>query len=194
MDNLIERLDTWLAQNRADYYRQLEPGLTQEQIEELESTLGNTLPDEMRALLMWRNGQSSRNFKSIYYNYMLIGADDIAEIVEMNNEMLAHGQFNKPNWWDPQWVPFMDNGAGDYYCIDFAGTFDGVPGQIIEFNHDYEGRSIQHRNFRHWLQTLVDALEQGALEDDEYGIQPTEEFDALYALINPGYPIRKEAG
>src|SRR4051812_9635367 len=155
MDDLVERLDKWLAENRPDYYSKLEPGLSGEELADLEATLEVALPPEMRALLMWRNGQNARNSHSIYHNYMFIGSDDIADIFAMNNDMLDNEEFDKANWWHHGWVPFLDNGAGDYYCVDFAGSFDGVPGQVLEFNHDYEGRTIQYPSLRQWLETLV---------------------------------------
>ena len=34
----------------------------------------------------------------------------------------------------------------------------------------------------------MEACEQGYLEDGDYGMEPTEEFDALDKRINPGYP------
>ena len=195
MSDLIERLDMWLAENRPDYYKALQPGASEETVAALEEQLGVTLPTTFRDLLKWRNGQAPRNFDSIYQNYSLIDAEEIAGTRQSNNELLAAGDFDQANWWDAQWVPFLGNGGGDFYCIDYAGSFGGKKGQIIVWNHDYEARPVEHVDFDHWLQTLVEALEKGFLvDDDPYGWQPTEEFDALYAEINLGYPIENEAG
>jgi len=105
------------------------------------------------------------------------------------------GDFDQANWWFPEYVPFLSNGGGDNYCIDYAGSFGGTKGQIIAWNHDYEARPIEHVDFHHWLQTVVEDLERGCLAyDEEYGMQPTEEFDAMYQETNPGYPIDNDAG
>lgn len=195
MEPMLERLDKWLATNRVEYYQKLASGATETDLDELAELLDNSLPEGLRSLLQWRNGQDTRNFESIYYNYSLMGSEDIAEVVEMNNSMLAHGEFNQANWWNTQWIPFLQNGAGDYYCIDLAGSFGGTKGQVLEYNHDYEGRNIQHPDFAAWLQTLVEGCEQHLLEYDDTGMQPTsEEFDTLYEKINPGYPISRKAG
>jgi len=77
MSDLIERLDKWLAENRPGYYRELEPGASEEQVVAIEGSLGVRLPDELRELLKWRNGQGPRNFDSIYYNYLFMSADEI---------------------------------------------------------------------------------------------------------------------
>jgi cell wall assembly regulator SMI1 len=195
MSDLIERLDRWLAENRPDYYSGLQPGISEEEVVALEAKLGVALPTGLRNLLKWHNGQAPKNYDSIYHNYSLIDAEEIAGIRESNNELLAAGDFDQPNWWDPQWIPFLGNGGGDNYCVDLAGSFGGTKGQIIVWNHDYEARPVEHVDFEHWLQTLVEALERGYLvDDDPYGMQPTEEFDDLYKEINPGYPIDNEAG
>jgi cell wall assembly regulator SMI1 len=195
MSDLLERLDKWLAGNEPDYYKDLEPGISEPEVAVLEAQLGVTLPDELRELLKWRNGQGPRNFGSVYYNFSFMSAGDIEGTRSTNNELLEAGDFDQPNWWFPEYVPFLENGGGDHYCIDNAGSFGGIKGQVIVWNHDYESRPIEHIDFHHWLQTLVEGLERGYLvHDDGYGMQPTEEFDAMYAEINPGYPIDNDAG
>jgi len=195
MSDLIERLDKWLAKNVPEYYKELEPGISEQEVAALEAQLGVALPGEFRELLKWRNGQGPRNFDSIYYNFSLMSADEIEGTRSTNNKLLKAGDFDQKNWWFPEYVPFLSNGGGDNYCIDYAGSFSGTKGQIIVWNHDYEARPIEHVDFHHWLQTLVVGLERGYLEHDEdYGMQPTEEFDAMYAEINPGYPIDNDAG
>lgn len=194
MATLIERLDKWLKENRAEYYQKLSPGANDEDLAELEELIDAKLPDGLRALLKWRNGQDARNYDSVYYNYQLMGSEDIADVVDMNNSMLENEEFDQANWWDTHWIPFLQK-DGDYYCIDMAGSFGGSVGQVIEFNHDYEGRDVEHPNFDAWLETLVEACEQGLMEEDDTGLQPSsDEFDELYEKINPGYPIKHKAG
>lgn len=196
MADLIEGLDKHLLQTRPDYYAKLNPGLTEDEIADLETRLGCTLPEEFKALYRWRNGQAPGNYKSFFYNYSLMDADDIAETAEMHKDLLEGGDYDVADWWVPGWVPFLSNGAGDNYCIDTVGHFDGAKGQILEFNHDYESREINYASFGKWLETTVQGLEQGLLEyNEEDGVQAVDErFDALLAELNPGYPISKWAG
>src|SRR5947209_3402000 len=102
MSDLIERLDGWLAKNRPDYYKELEPGASEEQVAALESQLGVTLPDELRDLLKWRNGQGPKNFDSIYYNFSFMSADEIKGLRSTNNKLLKSGDFDQVNWWFPE--------------------------------------------------------------------------------------------
>jgi cell wall assembly regulator SMI1 len=194
MSDLIERLDRWLAANQPEHYEGLAPGATEEEVAKLELQLSFVLPEEFRELLKWRNGQRQDEYDSIYYTFSFLSASEIEGTRRTNNELLDAGDFDQTNWWFPEYVPFLESAGGDNYCIDFAGSFGGTKGQIIVWNHDYEARPIEHADFQHWLQTIVEALEHGYLEDGDYGMEPTEEFDALYKEINPGYPIDNKAG
>jgi cell wall assembly regulator SMI1 len=195
MQDTVQRLDRWLAENRPDYYAKLNPGLTDDELTALEQQLGNTLPEALKTLLRWRNGQAPGNRKSFYYNYTLMDAEDIAETIKTHNDLLASGDYKRANWWSPRWIPFLDNGAGDTYCVDTEGSFGGAQGQVLEFNHDYESRRIHADNLESWLETVSQGLEQGLLEYDEYGMEPVDDrFDELRAEMNPGYPLDKYAG
>jgi cell wall assembly regulator SMI1 len=48
MEDLIERLDRWLRENRLKYYSKLLPGLTDEEILALEEALCISLPPEVK--------------------------------------------------------------------------------------------------------------------------------------------------
>jgi cell wall assembly regulator SMI1 len=191
MSDLIERLDRWLAANRPEYYKGLAPGASEKEIAAVEAKLGVTLPDELRELLKWRNGQKSTRFGGIYHTFALMSAKDIEETRRAYNKLLEEGDFEEENWWFPEYVPFLVSAGGDNYCIDYVGSFGGTKGQIIVWNHDYESRPIEYADFHHWLQTIVEALEHGYLNSD---MRPTRDFDAFYKEINPGYPIDNDAG
>jgi cell wall assembly regulator SMI1 len=194
--DLIERLDKWVKENRPSVYEKLLPGLSSEEISRLEKDLGVALPDQMRAFLEWRNGQTLYDVESFYYNYTLMDAGDIGESNDMLNELLEGGDFDRENWWNPKWVPFMANGAGDYYCVDMEGSFGGQVGQVLEFNHDYEARDIQFPSFAKWLETTVEAFEAGLFEYGDYGMEPVddEQYQAVRKRISPGYPVKQKAG
>jgi cell wall assembly regulator SMI1 len=195
MEDLIARLDAWLSRERPEFYAHLLPGLTDAALRDLETRLGRALPAEFQAFYRWRNGQDASYFESFFHNFSLMPAVHIVEAQRVLNDLLEAGDFDLPNWWSPQWVPFLYNGAGDHYCVDTGGSFGGVPGQVLMFNHDWENRDIEYPSFHAWLATVVEALEAGMFEYGEYGMQPVDDaWDALCAVRNPGYPIEHDAG
>ncbi|HMA33107.1 MAG TPA: SMI1/KNR4 family protein [Chloroflexia bacterium] len=189
MNDLIQRLNTWLQKNRPTYYEQLLPGATDEDILLLEHILAIELPQDFKMLLQWKNGQSYKA-QSFWDGYKLIPSNSIIAAYQMleNDWRVKTPEFIQNNWWNPKWMPFLYDGSGNYYCLDMMGVFGGKPGQIIIYWHDETQREIAHESFYKWLETVVRAWELELEEEDPfYG-----EYGALFQEINPGYPVIKE--
>ncbi len=196
METLIKRLDSWLKNNRPDYYAKLQPGLSGEAIAEFEKTLGLEMPTAFKALYQWRNGQQPSSFEGLQYNQSFMNIEAIKEARQVLNDLFEGEDAEEENWWKPQWVPFLDNGGGDHLCIDMDGTFTGQKGQIIEFWHDWEDRSIQYANLENWLETFVTSLEKNLWMDDDgdFPLVDEDAWETYYTTHNPGYPIENAAG
>ena len=75
-------------------------------------------------------------------------------------------------WWNVGWIPFADNGGGDYYCVDMAPTGAGTRGQIISHSHESGEHKVLAASLADYLNDLAQSLEANAFEyDDEYGIR-----------------------
>ena len=191
IDELIARLNAALQKRRPDFYKCLQPGLTNAQILSLEEKVGVTLPDDFKKFYAWKNGQNIEAGRFVA-NYDFMDVNGIIYTVEMMNHMTQGGEFDRANWWNIGWIPFLYNGGGDSVCLDLAGSFNGEIGQIIEFWHASADRDITHQSFYKWLETLVLAMESGVLpydDNDDY----YDEFKVLEAKNNPGYPIENIA-
>jgi cell wall assembly regulator SMI1 len=195
MAELLERLDRWLSAHRPVYYAHLQPGAPDDRIKEVEEPFRVPLPVALKALYRWKNGQTPANRASLQYNRMFLDLDGVGEAHEVNTEMLLSGDFSKPNWWSARWFPFLDNGAGDLVCVDLEGTFTGKVGQVLEFNHDWEARTILFPSLDAWLAAFVVSLEHGMWEESASGFQPIgSAYDEMVKAWYPEYPIRTEAG
>jgi cell wall assembly regulator SMI1 len=67
----------------------------------------------------------------------------------------------KSDWWNPAWIPFTYNGAGDHLCLDLDPAEDGSYGQVIRMWHDDAERTLEYSSFLEWLTNYVEDLEQG---------------------------------
>lgn len=177
---VIGRLDAWLRMHRPAYYAQLLPGVNDEQWRSFEAALGLSLPDEMREFFRWRNGQALDCYAGLVGNFGLMATATMLEERAALNELLRSGEIEVPNWWSPGWVPFLDDVAGDFYCLDTEGTFTGQAGQIICYWHDYGRRSVIAPDFSSWLSTVVTRLEAGEVGVEEYRVEIADSPD--------GYP------
>src|SRR5262245_42344895 len=115
VQNLIQRLDLWLKENRPDYYKHLSPGATEEQIHLLEEGLNFELPEQFRDFLRWKNGQDDDG--KLLDNYTLLSCDEILQTWKSLKIDQEDGIFELQNWWNHKWLPFLYDFAGNYCCI-----------------------------------------------------------------------------
>ncbi len=196
MERLIVRLDRWLKEHRPAYYAELQPGLSGVRLREFERAVGLPVPDEFKALYVWKNGQAPKCFAALQFNRMFMSIEDVLGRHRLLTEMLEGGEFDLAMWWSPRWVPFLENHGGDLLCLDMGGAFTGVEGQIINFWHDWESRSIIYPSLEKWLETFVNSLEARMWQEVGGDLHPVDEdeWHAFLGEMNPGYPIRANAG
>jgi len=191
MEDLIQRLDQWLQQNRPVYYGYLQPGLTDEQLRNFEETLGIKLPLDFQLFYKWRNGRPlsllSSGFSSLVPGFTWLSAEGVVS-------NLSHWEGAEEvavNWWHPRWIPFLTDDTSIFICLDMQGSFEGKVGQV---DGDEPQRNIMHENFAKWLETIVVALERRLFTGDEGSgrfIWLNNYIQLLYE-INPDYPIENE--
>jgi len=191
MHTLIERLDRWYHTFRPAHLKGLNPGADDAALQRLRDRASAPLPPLLEELLSWHDGTAHDCYEGFQFNRHLMSCDDIVTVMDELEELRAAGEFEEPFWWNEQWLPFLDNGGGDFICVDLGGCFDGVPGQIVEFWHDDADRAIAYPSFEAWLETFVVALERGMFAEENGGLHPNDDgdFDAFVAARHPGYPI-----
>jgi cell wall assembly regulator SMI1 len=186
MQTILQQVDTLLRIHRPDYYARLQPGASASELDALELALGLQLLPDYRTLYTWKNGQ--RGFKTLHHNLTFMSLKQAQEAHTILTGLLRGGEFSRANWWHPAWIPFLDNGGGNHYCLDLAGSFTGRVGQIIEFRHDHPARTILAPSLSAWLADYATLL---ATTDWE------EMIGDLYLdwiPRTPGYPIAMQAG
>lgn len=201
IQTIIHRVDSLLRAHRPAYYARLERAARARELRAFQSALGSGLKDnasvsepavldggwgEHQALYSWKNGQ--RGFAALHHNLTFMRLGQAREAHEILTGLLRKGDFTHANWWHPGWIPFLDNGAGDHYCVDTAGVFTGHAGQIIEFRHDNPGRNIVAPNLAAWLSDVASMLDETDWSD------PEAESYLEWTPRTPGYPIVMKAG
>jgi cell wall assembly regulator SMI1 len=156
--DLIQRLDKWLAAKRAPYYKELNPGASPQDLDGFEFKFEIKLPADFREFYQWRNGQSG--YASFQFNLMFSPLADITDTKDTLDGMIGF-DFEDPKWWRRSWIPFLNNGGGDHWCLDLTAEDGGTPGQILVFYHDDATRQAKHPSFNAWLFDLVASMESG---------------------------------
>ena len=91
INNILNRLDRWLAAHRQRYRNGLQPGASPAELETLQESLGCPLPAELRSLLAWHNGQSADFSGHFEQDWDLMNAVAIASAKrDLDGEVGAH--------------------------------------------------------------------------------------------------------
>jgi cell wall assembly regulator SMI1 len=159
MTVLLARLDQWLNAERERFQQALRPGATAAECDALASDLGKPLPEELRALLMWHNGQTPDVPGAFEQSWMLLSTEEIAEAKKELDEHPHEG-------WQKDWLPFLGDDNGDYRCLNLGSP--GCP--VLECWRGRADHPVIAPSLSAWLESFVAALERGAyVEDPERG-------------------------
>ncbi|MGV3611407.1 MAG: SMI1/KNR4 family protein [Fluviicola sp.] len=180
MKEIVEKLNTLIAGRRAEFYADLQESLNDQQIDSLQEKYKIQLPQDLRELYKWKNGQDDSSYEAFVNNSTFIPLEEALEIAAEMTSMIGH-DFEIENWWNEKWIPIFHNGGGDYICYDSGGVFTGKAGQIIEFWHADNDRNVISPSLESFLENLNDFYEQ----TDE------ADFDEYFEIESPeNYPMR----
>jgi cell wall assembly regulator SMI1 len=155
MTVLLARLDQWLNAQRERFQQALNPGATAAECDALAAELGKPLPDELRAVLMWHNGQNPDVTGAFEQNWMLLSTNEIAEAKKELDEHPHEG-------WQKNWLPFLGDDNGDYRCLDLGSP--GCP--VLECWRGRADHPVVAPSLSAWLESFVAALERGDYAED----------------------------
>jgi cell wall assembly regulator SMI1 len=172
MNELWDRLKSWLVQNAPELLETLQPGASEERIAALEKHFGATLPDDYRTFLQLCNGQAA-DAQFGFYDGELLSTDNVKFQWDVWKKLLDANTFSgyqsqpqegvKNDWWNSCWIPFTNDGSGNNLCLDLDPEGDGKVGQVITMWHDSSERELIFPNFTGWLENVVDGLESGEI-------------------------------
>jgi cell wall assembly regulator SMI1 len=159
LPDLLARVDQWLAKHRPRFAKALLPGATPAECTALQSALGHVLPEELRLWLGWHNGQSPDIVGAFESSWSLLSTRQIAEV---KKELDAEASAN----WHAAWIPFLDDDAGNYVCIDARQP--GSP--VRECWLSTSKHALIAPSLTAWVADVLAAMERGEyVEDPERG-------------------------
>ena len=153
MNLSLAKLDEWLREHRADFYPKLNPPASEQQLMEIESELGLTLPQDFRELLLWKNGQQDQATDTFHplTGEMFMSADGTVQTMRDMKELIRYGDVG-PDSWNSSWIPFMSNGGGDHSCLDTRS------GAVVAHDHETQVPAKRFDSLEEWLAALVTEL------------------------------------
>jgi cell wall assembly regulator SMI1 len=152
---LLGRLEQWLKEHRPRYAAALSPGATAAELDALQTALGVPLPDSLRTLLAWHNGQAGDFVGCFEASWRLLGKDRIAAL---RRELLA----NAENGWERPWIPFLEDDRDNCVFLD-----TGQPeAPVRAYWQVTKQRPVLAPSLAAWLKDFVEAVIRGEYTQD----------------------------
>lgn len=140
----LKRLDAWFEQHRPRFWRGLNPPATAEELR----AVGRPLPAALRVLLSWHNGQSMDFVGAFEESWFFMGTDRMETAIE-----------EVP----PACVPFLNDDAGSYRCLDASGA-------VVDVTAGEDATTLIVNSLTAWIWRFTEDVEQGRyVEDEERG-------------------------
>ncbi|MGL4619340.1 MAG: SMI1/KNR4 family protein [Chroococcidiopsis sp.] len=178
MEDIWKGIEAWLAVNAPELLDSLKPGATEAEIQETESFLGVSLPEDVKAFYRIHDGQWAwydkpelERYNSLYNLHRFLPLSrlreewkiwlDVFENLEPEYQWVTLDRGETVPTWSQKFIPLTSDGCGDAYFLDMSAVLlGGNVGQIIE-NRKCNGLYPVASSFRVWVEMFVADLEAG---------------------------------
>lgn len=182
LESFLNRIADGLSRlGRSTAVQSLQRGVTGETTAEVLSAVGLEASDEITELYRWRNGlapdaQLPLGELWIVPGFFLSSVQDV---------VLDYRACAQDSRWDPNWIPVMPSGGGDFLLVDQGPASHGA---VRHFRIDEVECPIEFTSLTLMFQTYAAAFDEGVIfaTDDGYLEQDDDAFAVLAARYNPG--------
>ena len=198
MDELWLTLEHWLGQYFPEVLADLNPGCSDEEINELERHLDCKLPTDFKALYRCHNGQKGQatgifcglpflSLGRVYEQWTAwrdLAQDFAKEAEDFDDENLAAeitgesypADAIKPTYINLKWIPFSDDSSGNHLGVDLDPGSTGVIGQVINFGTDENNKFVIASSLTDFIAWMVGQYQAGNYQRSEHSLSLQEPF------------------
>ena len=186
----LDEIDAWMTE-AAPEIRAAHGTASEEELERL-ATFGDATAD---LITLYRRFGGTTDWQPFWEGNELVPPQSAIALREMMNGHESGGIFYRwmpGEWWNPRWLPFLDNHSSDMYCIDLD------TGEVVLWSKDSAARPALAPSLAAWLGLIVLGSREGLVEwDADAGAQavtPTlGQLNRLHERVLPGYPTARVA-
>lgn len=150
------RFENWLCEFTPVSFRwPLAHGATPAQLDSFESSIGATLPKDVRESYLRHDGSAGVGVLAFVGEDEWVGLDQSLKhwrfFQSIKADLEEAGWLNTPKGpmkevhMSPGWIPVSDNAGGDHLCIDLDPAKGGRIGQLFSYWHEYGAWRGWHR-------------------------------------------------
>lgn len=184
-EELLSRLQPLLEQKAPEVARVLQPGISDEQIQALESKGRFRLSGELKALYRWHNGMSTNGWLNFIPGHFFHPLEEVVagrlglEAQVKANTRAQRAAFEIFAGHTKTWVMILDDGAGDGYFFD--------PERNSFFYHFAETASYQwYPSLRNFLAGVIECYETDAFYSTNVtnSVRLEEDYERSAKVLN----------
>ncbi|GGD86277.1 SMI1/KNR4 family protein [Paenibacillus nasutitermitis] len=177
----LNEIKTLLQDAFPEILSALNPGASEERLDEIEARLGTVFPEDLRNLYRLHDGERADG-PGLFFGLRFLTLDELisergvwAGLEEDYGEEGEH--YSVPAGWIKEqyinrgWLPISEDGGGNHLGVDTDPGDLGISGQIINFGRDEEVKYVVARRLSDLLQFIRDKVREEAYSihrDDEY--------------------------
>ena len=171
MKSKWDKIEKWFKKNNKEVLSTFNPGATKAELAELEKLIGKEMPKSFKEFYLIHNGQNTGQvFNSAIIDPESEGLSSISQII--NEWKIFHdislqyppAPVLKKNStkgiklvdWNNFWVPIINIGNGDCYCMDLDPDKSGNYGQIIFRDHEGPTFLLIASSFEEWIDDYIE--------------------------------------
>jgi cell wall assembly regulator SMI1 len=172
----------WLEQHAPAAFANLAPSASKAVLTKLERSIGQSVPDELKALLRLNNGQVDPAGCPVLPGLDLLSASGIVQewqswarlrknetpdgLESLDDFSHALDLGVRDVYTHPGWIPVLKDGyRDDYVGIDLAPTEAGTSGQVINFGRDEEQHFIAFPGLSGLLAFWLEEVQTGSCRE-----------------------------
>lgn len=177
----FNRIMAWAGKELPMLVESMRPGASEAEIASLEAVIGQSLPDDVRALYALADGQTPFEFgKTPHYPGLFFGHPfnpiesvkrDWSQWQSIDRSINDDSEFEssfppgavKALVTNPGWIPLSDDAGGNHMGVDLDPGPHGNPGQWIVFGTDEQEKVRVASSLGALLSWIAGEIEQGHL-------------------------------
>lgn len=184
-EGALSIIENWLREHQPAILAAMRPGVSDDELNELERTVGHRLPADVRAFYRWRGGITQQamdeaqlpGFHQIDQRQL-----PLKEIASEYEQQCAQGQNSATDrsivHWNAAWISLFKSSS--YIAVDVNGIWTGNQGQMLKVFPD-KSPTILAPSLASWLSAHVESLSTGL-------------FNFFGSRFPPGYPFKTPDG
>ncbi|WP_428026756.1 SMI1/KNR4 family protein [Arcobacter sp.] len=196
---MLEKIKALLDEKASKISDSLQSPASETSIQKLEQLIDKKLPDDFIKLYKEHNGLNPDKLVNFAYGIPFIPIEKSISHIELyktqaTNDILkyADSEIKTDYIFNHNRIPIGDDCGTTYLCIDLDPSAEGLIGQIILIDYEYNIAIKLHDSISEYLQQfeadLINnkySLQEDALDDGNHWLNPIREIDPVNWFNSP---------